>query len=374
MAAVASPAHHPGYAAFSMESAVNVPEAASGAYSDLQHRIEAARSSLGYASYRRALEEVLRMKERQADAAGRPSDYWIEELEELEYFFDASPLVIERLRHHTHLVTGIRPYDYRTGKDPQLFAQKLQILVGMGGQELLVPESPLLGGFGFEIDGALYNIDTLKYYEALIAMDVGGIVSGFRSADTRRVVCEIGPGWGGFPYQFKSLFPNVTYVLVDLPELFLFSATYLLTAFPDAKAVFVGKEPLTDDEWLDADFVFVPNNALDLLTPPQLDLTVNMVSFQEMTAEQVDEYALKAYELGSPFVYSLNRERSSYNDQIESVTEILGRHFWNRIVPILPVGYTKMLGSKNPKAARSAKQRLEALEYTHVIGTRRIVT
>ena len=314
------------------------------------------------------------MKTQEATATGRASNYWLEELQETEYLFDASPLVIERLRHHSHLVTGVRPYDYRTGKDPKQFAEKLEALVALGGRDLLIPESRLLGGFGFEIDGELYNIDTLKYYEALIAMDLGGVLGSFRSADSRRVVCEIGPGWGGFPYQLKTLFPDVTYVLVDLPELFLYSATYLLAAFPEARAVFVGEEPLTEEEWLSADFVFVPNTALDALRPPRLDLTVNMVSFQEMTAEQVDEYARKVFELGSPYLYSLNRERSYYNDQIESVSSLVGRYYWNRIVSVLPVAYTRMLGSGRDKEVRSAKQRLNALEYTHVVGTRRIAT
>jgi hypothetical protein len=39
---------------------------------------------------------------------------------------------------------------------------------------------------------------------------------------------------GGFRYQVKILFPNTTYVIVDLPMMMLFSATYLKMAFPDA--------------------------------------------------------------------------------------------------------------------------------------------
>ena len=55
-----------------------------------------------------------------------------------------------------------------------------------------------------------------------------------RSADR----LEIGAGWGGFAYQFKTLFPKTTYVVVDFPELFLFSASYLVTVFPEAKVRF----------------------------------------------------------------------------------------------------------------------------------------
>ena len=78
----------------------------------------------------------------------------------------------------------------------------------------------------------------------LIALEKGAVLQEFRGNAERRLVWEIGAGWGGFPYQFKSLCPNVTYVISDFPELFLFSATYLMTAFPGAKVAFWGEEPL----------------------------------------------------------------------------------------------------------------------------------
>ncbi len=348
---------------------------------ELQARIAEGRASEAYRAYERTRDWVLELRSSSfGEDVERPSEYWTEELETLDYMLDASPLVIEKLRQHTYTVTGIRAYDYRRGKNSERLAEKLSALVELGGRELLVPEPRLLGGFGFEIDGSLYNIDTLKYYEALIALERGAVLGGFRAATRRRVVVEIGPGWGGFPYQFRSLFPDVTYVLVDLPELFLFSATYLQAAFPDARTIFLDAgRSLSGDEWLDYDFVFVPNTHVDRLTPPHLDLTVNMVSFQEMTAAQVDGYVREAFELGSPFLYSLNRERSFYNEELESVTDILERYYWPRVVPVLPVAYTNMLESKKKTEKRAAKRSKQEpqptktlLDYKHVLGTRRV--
>jgi hypothetical protein len=160
-------------------------------------------------------------------------------------------------------------------------------LRAIGGDALLVPESPALGGFGYDIGGRLFNIDTLKFYEVLIGMQRGGALGALRAVE-RPVVCEIGAGWGGFAYQFKTLFPRATYVIVDFPELFLFSATYLKTVFPDATLRFVGTSAeVSLGGWRDADFVFVPNTLASVVTSLPLDLTVNMVSFQEMTDEQV---------------------------------------------------------------------------------------
>jgi putative sugar O-methyltransferase len=75
------------------------------------------------------------------------------------------------------------------------------------------------------------------------------------------MVVEVGAGWGGFAYQFKALFPQTTYVIVDFPELFLFSATYLMTVFPGAAVRFWNDTVSTFDRWQDADFIFVPNHA-----------------------------------------------------------------------------------------------------------------
>jgi len=340
----------------------------SAAVRAFRERLDARRASAAYRNYEYARDRVLEMRARAAAAPGyEPSAYWEEELSNFEYMFDASPLIIDKLRHHTFHVTGLRVYDYRTHRDKarEQFAEKLRVLVNKGGRELLVPEWRELGGFGFDIDGELFNIDTLKFYEVLIALDKGAVLHEFRGNAERRLVWEIGAGWGGFPYQFKTICPNVTYVITDLPELFLFSATYLMTAFPQAKVRFWGEEPAerTFANWRDYDFIFMPNTALNELTPERLDLAINMVSFQEMTEVQVSDYVAKAHALECPFLYSLNRDRSSYNRELESVSAIIARYYWPREIPVLRVPYTKMMGEEPSKN-----------DYTHIVGWRRVKT
>lgn len=352
---------------------------------DLARRIEVLRNSSAYKNYLDVKEVVLGMLGSSTNADGdpnRPSEYWREELAGFEYMLDASPLIVDQLRHHTFHVTGLRVYDYRTHKDDARtqFMKKLDMLDALGYQGLKVPESPTLGGFGHEIDGALYNVDTLKYYEVLIALKLGGVVGEFSKVGARRLVWEIGSGWGGFAYQFKTLFPNTTYVMIDLPELFIFSAVYLKTLFPSAKILFVRSAADADlaATWQDYDFVFVPHTRLSDLIFPRLDLTINMVSFQEMTTEQVRRYVVKASEQQSLFVYSLNRDRSLYNRELTSVREIIAERFWPRQVEVLDLQYTQMPSTKKPKAALDAvksalKQSVKPdLAYKHVIGWRKV--
>jgi glycosyltransferase involved in cell wall biosynthesis len=316
------------------------------------------------AAYERARDAVLTMLTGGAAAgATEPSAYWREELENIDYMIEASPLIINKLRHHAFHITGIRPYDYRSKGDNrrEYFEARLSALRELGGDGLLVPESPALGGFGFEIDGRLFNVDTLKFYEVLIGMERGGVLAALRRRE-RPVVCEIGAGWGGFAYQFKTLFPNSTYVIVDFPELFLFSATYLGTVFPDARMAFAGAG---ESAASDADFVFVPQTLASRDTIGALDLLVNMVSFQEMTDAQVRRYADLAAEADCPLLYSLNRERSPYNTELISVSEALADRYQLTEVPVLKTDYTSAM-KRLPKANKMVER--SELSYRHLVG------
>jgi glycosyltransferase involved in cell wall biosynthesis len=325
------------------------------------------RASREFQAYLRARDAVLRMKGADESRSASPSAYWSEELENIDYLIDATPLIVRKLRQHAFHVTNVRPYDYRNKNDGrrEFFEARLQALRSLGGDALLVPESPAMGGFGYRIGDHLFNVDTIKFFEVLIGMERGGVMSAVRSID-RPVVCEIGPGWGGFIYQLKTLLPRATCVLVDFPELFLFSATYLGAMFPDARLLFVGVEGTASiDGWRDADFVFVPHSLSRLVSTLPLDLTVNMVSFQEMTDTQVRSYAAMAAASGCPLLYSLNRERSLYNTELVSVSEALADSYTLTEVPVLDTDYTSAF-KKPPKTSRPVDP--SEPRYRHLVG------
>jgi hypothetical protein len=334
-----------------------------------------------YGNYELTRERVFDMKDRASRLvnADAPSKYWSVELANFDYMIDASPLVIDKLRHHCYHLTGVRPYEtHRAAKPDQLesFHAKLEMLYALGPRELLVHEAPILGGFGYEVDGGMTNVDTMKYFEVMLALERAGVLARIR-ATNRPVVCEIGPGWGGFAYAFKRLFPEATVILVDLPELFLFSATYLMTAFPQARVAFWG-DPGTTEVIRSAfppDFVFVPHTEIGQVRPHRLDATINMVSFQEMRADQVRAYVSWASDHNSGCLYSLNRDRSPYNDELVSVRDIMRERFQLREIEMLPWSYSKFvhprkLGAKG--MAKQAEQAEQGLDYRHVIGELRM--
>lgn len=338
----------------------------------LQERIERLAAKPGYRNYLATRERVLAMREQPASLASDvPSHYWEEELEGFEYLLDASPLLIDRLLHHSYHITGTRVYDYRSEKDEQqkLFAEKYAALAEIGDPRLFVPQTRELGGYGFDIAPGLTNVDTLKFFEVLIGMDKAGFLPGPGGEEERRTVLEIGAGWGGFAHAYKTLFPNTTYAIIDLPEVMLFSGTYLQTLFPEAKCLFFDPAaPPPGGDWSEYDFVFFPHTALENFRPDRLDLAVNMVSFQEMTDAQCRGYVEAVHALGCPRFYSLNRDRSPYNPQMTSVSDIIGESYETSPIEILDVPYTKMLNIK--KKNRIATE----TTYRHLAGRSRSQT
>ena len=93
------------------------------------------------------------------------SDYWADEVKGFEYIFEASPSIINNLRHHCYHITGEFPYPYRDHHNfnaPKL-KSKLDLLNSLTEINLAVPEPRNLGGFGYQFEDGLYNKDTLKY-------------------------------------------------------------------------------------------------------------------------------------------------------------------------------------------------------------------
>ena len=100
------------------------------AASGLRRQLDTLRASPAYRNYVLVKDHVLRLKtlESTTAAGDAPSAYWREELDNIRYMLDASPLIVEQLRRHTQHVTGLRVHDYRSNRDgaKARFADKLE--------------------------------------------------------------------------------------------------------------------------------------------------------------------------------------------------------------------------------------------------------
>jgi putative sugar O-methyltransferase len=363
---------------------------------NIREIIEEEKQSIAYRNYRHVRERVIDMLMGEQSDTKIPSNYWRQEVAGFDYMLDASALITNKLREHCYHISGLRSYEYRSHHEHQKapFARKLEALRRIDSDNLFVPESQQMGGFGHVIDGNLVNLDTLKFYESLIAMNKGGLLNPLREeTGDRKVVVEIGGGWGGFAYQLKTICPGICYVMIDLPQSLIFSAVYLMTLFPGSNVFVYGDKPVEHlvKNFSSYDFVFLPHYFINEATLPRLDVAVNMVSFQEMTEAQINGYIKWLWDSNCPSIYSHNRGKSPHNPEIvSSVPAIIGQGYTVEGIKVLPVPYTvldlprkadKLVWDKDPKKmARVVMKRIVTppekereiviTDYRHVMGSR----
>lgn len=266
--------------------------------------------------------------------------------------WDATPEMIANLRAWAEPMGGGRAADYT---DPvsglaKALRRDLKRLVIQVGSDLFVPEPSVLGGFGSPTTLGPCNTETLKFFSALIALQDGAVLPELRSG-RRRLVWEIGGGWGGFAYQFKTICPNVTYVITGSPAAFLVSAVYLMTTVSDARCRFY--DASAGDVWTrwdEVDFIFVPEPVL--VRPPRLDLVIDLMALARMTPQRVAHDVQQAFDAGCRYVYSLHRG-NWLDGEMPPVWRALERCYWMHPVP-----------------AR-VELRKSSVDYSHAIGWRR---
>jgi hypothetical protein len=294
----------------------------------------------------------------------------LEQLSRLAPLWDADEGVLARLRQWGAGLSGTRPEDYAPPSAALVLRLKqgYRVLRQQAGDGLVVEESPLLGGFGYRRDEQLVNEDTLTYFNALVALDDAAVLQAFRgsAATGRRLVWEIGGGWGGFAYQFTRVCKDVTYVITAPPELFLVSAVYLSTVVTGASCRFFdpsAPERLWD-QWQEADFVFVPDTSLACFSPPKVDLVIDIATLVSMAAGRVREYARLASGLGCRYLFS-TMPIDAPADAAARVWNDLEPWYW--LHPVPPRGETMPAVPEQGRAAIPPDVR-----HTHVAGWRRL--
>lgn len=290
-------------------------------------------------------------------------------IEKVSALLGETPSSLPRLRKYWPQVSGSRN-DYFTYDDPaerDRFEHKLRELKRVDRHGVFVSEREELGGTGHRLSLGLTNLETLKHYECLIAMDLGGALARLRRMPQRHVVIDASPGWGGLSYALKTLFPNTTIIICDEPHLFLFSATYLNTVFPASRSTFITDRSGLLDNWEDHDFVFVPWHLHQTIKPERLDLVVSSSGSCHFSSEQMRSSAELAARYHAPTIYWLQ-----HFNQTTSAVEL---YYWLHEIPVLLVPYTELLDGRRqrvrpppPRIKDQIAERRQEIGYRHLIG------
>ena len=282
--------------------------------------------------------------------------------------WDATPKAIADLRTRSKDISGVRRSRYGGERADLLkvrLEKELQRLLDKGDPALLVDEPSSLGGFGFRSFGKIFNEDTLRFFRVTSLLQDAALLADFRRSGPRKTVWEIGGGWGGLAYQFKTLCPDVTYLITGHAELFLVSAVYLMTVFPGANVRFY--DPAQPDafwrDWDQVDFAFAPECVITGMQPPSLDLVLDMMSLERMTPPRVQQHVDRAYTLGCRYFFSVCPVGEIDPAWAVPVSPFVEAKYWLHPVSTR-VGLQKRLAL--PVAGR------EPVDHTYRLGWRRI--
>ncbi|MGE3274308.1 MAG: hypothetical protein AB7O67_04295 [Vicinamibacterales bacterium] len=289
-------------------------------------------------NYRIAREHVCRMsapeQERSADE--------LRAIAVLAALRDTAPPSWSELRRLGAAAEGADPGRYdAAGEARKRFFLDQGRLLKVGTPALLVPEPPLLGGFGFAAESddgeRLFNDETLGHFEVLSALECGAVLTPFAEPGAAPVFWQPGARWAGLAYHVKSVYPHATYVITAAPELLIASATYLMTLFPGARVRFHDEVPGAAF-WRDlsgCDFAFATEAALaDAPAGAGLDVALD-TRYLERTSPAAREATVEAaHRMGVRYFYSLGPRDHEPADGGPPLDAVLARRFWMYELPV----------------------------------------
>jgi putative sugar O-methyltransferase len=134
----------------------------------------------------------------------------------------------------------------------------------------------------------------------------------------RKLIVDIGSGYGGLDRLLSFYAPNSCFVMVDLPETLLISSYYIEANFPNKKVALLSDiiDRLDDFETLvvEYDFIIIPPSIVQKIPNQSVDLVVNTASLGFMETEYVEFYLTEIERILQPlgYFYSLNKEYSDH--------------------------------------------------------------
>jgi len=137
------------------------------------------------------------------------------------------------------------------------------------------------------------------------------------SNERKNVILDIGVGFGGSTRILHHYRPNITQILLDLPETLFLTAYYLKYNFPNKKiALLEDIYPHLDnlEEIIEEyDFIIIPPFVLDYLKDKSIDLVVNASSLAFMSEEYLEYYLEQTKRVlrDGGYFYSLNTSENS---------------------------------------------------------------
>jgi len=238
-----------------------------------------------------------------------------------------SDAAFDKIRLHTYHLTSDTYLPYYLGDDVYMeqFRRRWAALTRDTPPPLRLSEPN--GGIGFQIEGNLVSFDILRFQQVVNTLHHQGVFRRLRGLD-QALALDLGSGYGALAHHLRSVLSDQgnpsTFVLLDIPEVLTFSASYLSLYHPWESIYLYDEddfeEVVSTQRLRSFRFVLLPAYRLDSLSHLRFDLVTNVHSLQEMRQAQVERYLRFIAGTLSGTFYSWNQDRSPKN------TELGGSH------------------------------------------------
>lgn len=125
-------------------------------------------------------------------------------------------------------------------------------------------------------------------------LELSSVVQALPSARVEpSLAIELGSGYGRLAWVFLEAFPDMRYVLVDIPVALAVAEEYMAMLFPDRRIFrfrHFDRQAEVREELDAAQIAFLTPNQLDIVDPLGAGLFVNVSSLHEMTPAQIRHY------------------------------------------------------------------------------------
>jgi putative sugar O-methyltransferase len=200
-----------------------------------------------------------------------------------------------------------------------LYYQRVEALDRLGF--LKEASEPAAGGTEHQvlIHGRAMSLDFLRSVEEAYAILEAWEISG--RSGTPRVFVELGAGYGRLAYVVRKMFKDSTYVILDLPEALLCSASWLERVLPGEVQPYEASRDarhLGRDQLLSKGIWTLGAQKIEAIEDDAADVFVNIFSFAEMPPATIANYFSHVDRLTTGVFYT--KQRKLENNVVDRVS------------------------------------------------------
>jgi len=199
-----------------------------------------------------------------------------------------------------------------------LYYQTLQKIDTLGFLKTGV--EPSIGGDADQelIDGRPMSLDFLQSVEE--AYQLQRAWSSVELAGSPQLIVELGAGYGRLAYVCRRMFPDCTYVVLDLPEALICSSYWLNLALPGEVVPYRESRQVTHftrEILLSRKVWTLGAQQIERITPKSVDAFANIYSFAEMPPSVIENYFSQIDRVTRGVFYS--KQRKFENNVVDKV-------------------------------------------------------